>query len=82
HPTALEGDDGLAKLRSLIRTLGDRGANHVQVNVVTAKALRDAQQHPERYTDLVVRVHGFSTFFTALARDIQDDLIARTESGL
>ncbi|MBM4080404.1 MAG: hypothetical protein FJ278_11945, partial [Planctomycetes bacterium] len=82
HPTALEGDDGLAKLRSLIRTLGDRGANHVQVNVVTAKALRDAQQHPEQYADLVVRVHGFSTFFTALARDIQDDLIARTESGL
>jgi formate C-acetyltransferase len=52
---------------------------HVQFNVISAETLRDAQAHPDKYRDLVVRVAGYSAFFTALERPIQEDIIARTE---
>ena len=53
----------------------------VQFNVVSTEVLRDAQEHPEDYKDLVVRVSGYSAFFTDLGKSIQDDVIARTEFG-
>ena len=55
------------------------GANHVQINVVSAETLRDAQKHPENYRDLIIRVAGYTAFFTEISRDLQDDLIARVE---
>ena len=55
------------------------GANHVQINVVSAETLRDAQEHPENYRDLIIRVAGYTAFFTEISRDLQDDLIARVE---
>lgn len=56
-----------------------RGANHVQINVVSAETLKDAQKHPEKYRDLIIRVAGYTAFFTEISRDLQDDLIARVE---
>jgi formate C-acetyltransferase len=44
--------------------------------------MRDAQKHPEKYADLVVRVAGFSAFFTRLHKGVQDEIIARTEQTL
>ena len=85
HPRALEKDEDVAKLASLIRIylcdmgVDGRGANHVQINVVSAETLKDAQKHPEKYRDLIIRVAGYTAFFTEISRDLQDDLIARVE---
>jgi formate C-acetyltransferase len=81
-PNLLAGPAGLATLVAAVRTLFDRGAHHIQINVVDVETLRAAQAHPEAYRDLIVRVHGFSTFFTSLTRDIQEDIIARTASTI
>lgn len=85
HPRVLERDDDVKKLSTLIRTylckMGSEGngTNHVQINVVSAETLRDAQEHPENYRDLIIRVAGYTAFFTEISRDLQDDLIARVE---
>jgi pyruvate-formate lyase len=55
---------------------------HIQFNVVDGQVLRDAQEHPEKYTDLQVRVAGYSAFWIDLARETQDSIIARTEQSL
>jgi formate C-acetyltransferase len=81
HPTALKGDSGQANLASLIRTYCSLGGMHVQFNVISKEILREAQKNPEQYRGLVVRVAGYSAFFTALDRSLQEDIIARTEHG-
>ena len=52
---------------------------HIQYNVVSRETLLDAQKHPEKHRDLIVRVAGYSAFFNALSKATQDDIIARTE---
>ena len=69
------------KMCSLVRGYFASGGMEVQFNVVDNATLRDAQRHPERYRDLVVRVSGYSAFFTDLGRAIQDELISRTVFG-
>jgi formate C-acetyltransferase len=54
----------------------------MQFNVVSAETLREAQKHPERYKDLVVRVVGYSAFFVELDKIVQDDIISRTEHAI
>jgi formate C-acetyltransferase len=81
HPAALAGESGLRNLASLVRTFFDQKGLHVQFNVVSKDTLLDAQRNPERYRSLVVRVAGYSAFFTALDKAIQDDIIARTEQS-
>jgi len=54
----------------------------VQYNVVDAKTLRDAQKHPEEYHNLVVRIAGFSAYFTRLKPTMQDEVIARTPGAV
>ena len=82
HPTALKGEGGLQKLRSVMQTYFDGGGMELQLNIVSSDTLRDAQKHPENYKDLVVRVAGFSAYFVEVFKGCQDDLIARTEMGL
>jgi pyruvate formate-lyase/glycerol dehydratase family glycyl radical enzyme len=79
HPSALRTEEDLFKLRSLIQTYFDYGGKHVQFNVVDHKVLRKAQERPEEYRNLVVRVAGYSALFTELSRKIQDEIITRTE---
>ncbi|MFX4316549.1 hypothetical protein F8O53_32655, partial [Enterobacter sp. 63] len=55
---------------------------HIQYNIVSRETLMEAKKHPDQYRDLVVRVAGYSAFFTALSPDAQDDIIARTEHTL
>jgi len=78
-PRLLEGDTGLERLAQLIRSYFQLGGHHVQFNVITADALRAAQEHPEQHRDLIVRVAGYSDFFCDLTRALQDEIIARTE---
>jgi formate C-acetyltransferase len=79
HPSALEGEEGLAKLMAFVRTYLDQGGFHLQFNVIDSQILRDAQKHPEQYRDLVVRVWGFSAYFVTLTSDYQENVIARAE---
>ena len=67
------------KLINLIKTYSDLGGWHVQFNVVDSNMLRDAQIHPEDYQDLIVRVAGYSAFWSDLSKPIQDEIIDRTE---
>ena len=81
HPSALSGMSGLTKFVALIRSYFDQKGMHMQFNVVTRETLLDAQQHPEKYKTLVVRVAGYSALFTTLSRSLQNDIINRTEQG-
>ncbi|HHX29170.1 MAG: trans-4-hydroxy-L-proline dehydratase [Bacillota bacterium] len=78
-PKVLEGEEGLRALMNLVRGYFKLGGHHIQFNVVDAVTLRDAQEHPEKYRDLIVRVAGYSDYFCDLSRALQDEIIARTE---
>ncbi len=79
HPAALTGDDGTKKLTALVRTFVETGGMQLQVNVVSNETLVEARKHPEDYRHLVVRVYGFTTYFTQLLPELQDHLITRSE---
>ena len=81
HPSALSGRQGLENFVGLIRSYFDQKGSHMQFNVVSRETLLDAQEHPENYRHLVVRVAGYSALFTTLSRSLQDDIIRRTEQG-
>jgi len=81
YPNFIKTDQGLDTFTSMIRTYFKKGGMHIQPNVVSTETLRDAQLHPERYRDLIVKVSGYSAFFTDLGKSIQEDIIARTEFG-
>ena len=78
----LQGEEGDRKLRSVMEAYFDGGGMELQINVVSAETLRDAQDHPENYQDLVVRVAGFSAYFVEVYKEAQDDLIHRTEMSV
>jgi formate C-acetyltransferase len=81
HPTSLAGDTGINAMADLVRTYFEAGGYHMQFNVVSSDTLREAQKNPGKYKDLVVRVAGYTAFFIDLNREIQDDIIDRTELG-
>jgi formate C-acetyltransferase len=82
-PSAVESESDKMKLSMLIRTFFNHHKGwHVQYNIVSRETLLAAKANPEQYRDLVVRVAGYSAFFTALSPDAQDDIIARTEHAL
>jgi pyruvate formate-lyase/glycerol dehydratase family glycyl radical enzyme len=78
-PSFFSSQDGIKKLGQLIRGYFSMNGHHVQFNVVTAETLRQAQKEPEKYRDLIVRVAGYSDYFNDLGKDLQDEIIRRTE---
>ena len=79
-PQMLEREENRTKLIALLRTFFNRLEGfHVQYNVVSRETLMDAQKHPEKHRDLIVRVAGYSAFFNVLSKQTQDDIIERTE---
>ena len=78
-PSALEGPQGARNLIALIKTYCDYGGSHIQFNCVSSDTLQHAQDNPQEYKDLVVRVAGFSAYFTRLDRGVQNEIIKRTE---
>jgi len=73
--------EGIKNVASLIKVLFAKKGIHIQFNVVGSETLRDAQLHPEEYSDLMVRVSGYSALFTPLDPKVQNDLIERVEFG-
>ncbi len=80
HPTALNGEDGMAKWRDLTKAYFENGGLEVQYNVVSTETLRAAQADPQAYRDLVVRIAGYSAYFVELNEDCQNDIISRNEN--
>ena len=78
-PRVLEGERGLQGLAALIRAYFELGGYHVQFNVIDAATLLDAQINPEKYASFVVRVAGYCAIFTELTREVQNEIIRRTE---
>jgi formate C-acetyltransferase len=78
-PQILADQEGLEKLAHLIRTYFRLDGHHIQFNVVDSDTLRDAQKHPEKYRDLIVRVAGYSDYFVDLNIELQNEIIKRTE---
>lgn len=82
-PQILSKEEDRMKLIYIIRTFFNRlHGYHVQYNVVSRETLRDAQAHPDKHRDLIVRVAGYSAFFNVLSKQTQDDIIERTEQVL
>ncbi|MDR1852356.1 MAG: hypothetical protein LBR21_06880 [Propionibacteriaceae bacterium] len=81
-PQVFAGDRGISAVASLIRTYFALDGHHLQFNVVDRATLLDAQAHPDQYTDLIVRVAGYSDYFNNLDKALQDEIIARTEQVL
>ena len=79
-PQLLKREEDQKKLASLIRTYFKFGGHHIQFNIVDTATLHDAQQHPDEYRDLLVRVAGYSDYFNDMTEQLQNEIIARTEN--
>jgi trans-4-hydroxy-L-proline dehydratase len=78
-PALLRDEKGLEGVLQLVRTYFGLGGHHIQFNVVDAGTLRRAQENPEQHRDLIVRVAGYSDYFCDLGKDLQEEIISRTE---
>jgi len=78
-PDFFKDESSIRKVCQLIRGYFRMDGHHIQFNVVSADTLRDAQQHPEKHQDLIVRVAGYSDYFNDLGPELQDEIIRRTE---
>lgn len=78
-PSLLSNEEGIENLMHLVRTYFKLDGHHIQFNVISADTLRKAQNNPEQYKDLIVRVAGYSDYFNDLTQELQNEIIARTE---
>ena len=80
-PAVVAGDIGITQMANLIRAYFNLDGHHIQFNVIDRQTLINAQQHPEEYKDLIVRVAGYSDHFRNLSKALQDEIIERTEQS-
>jgi len=80
-PSFFETEAGIEKFSALLRAVVELDINHVQFNVVTKEELVEAQKEPDKHRNLIIRVAGYSAYFTELASDLQNEIIARTAHG-
>ncbi len=78
-PEFFKNEESIDKLRALIRTYFKLDGHHIQFNVIDANTLKEAQKHPEKHRDLIVRVAGYSDYFNNLEEVLQNEIIKRTE---
>ena len=80
-PDVLVDQEGRQKLADLVKTYFKLGGHHIQFNVIRAETLREAQEHPENHLNLIVRVAGYSDYFVNIGKDLQNEILARTEQN-
>jgi len=78
-PTCVKGEEGTQKLVEFIKAWRNLKLWHIQFNIINSETMKAAQESPELYRNLLVRVAGYSAYFTELTKELQDDLISRTE---
>ncbi len=81
-PSLVSSKERIEKLMSFLRTYNEKGGTALQINVIDSDTLKQAQAHPEDYKNLLVRVTGYNAYFTAIGREIQDEIIARVAKEL
>jgi formate C-acetyltransferase len=81
-PSMLQTPEHIEKLAALLRAYNEVGGTALQINVIDAETLRDAQKNPDAYSNLMVRVTGYNAFFTQVGRELQEEIITRTEHSL
>ena len=82
HDTIFSAPDSIEKVAAMVRSYMALGGHQMQLNAVNREALKDAQLHPEKHGDLVVRVWGWSGRFVELEKSFQDQILSRTEYGV
>ena len=82
HPSAMKSESDLVKLGKMVKTYLTHGGKHIQFNIVDREEMLDAKIHPEKHPELVVRVAGYSAYFTRLPESIQDEVINRTSQAM
>jgi len=82
HPSVLDSDEALKKFAAYLAVFCELGGHHIQFNVVSKQTLLEAQKEPHKYRDLIVRVAGYSAYFTELNSSTQNEIIRRTELRL
>ena len=78
-PQIFENEESIDKIVHLVRSYFKMDGHHIQFNVIDVDTLRDAQNHPQNYRDLIVRVAGYSDYFVDLTPELQEEIIKRTE---
>jgi formate C-acetyltransferase len=81
EPEMLKGEAGIAHGMDMLKTMCMLDVYHVQINCIDRATLIDAQNHPEKHRDLLIRVAGYTAFFVELGKETQDEIISRTEIG-
>lgn len=79
EPEMLNSENGIMQMMALLKSMCSLGIFHVQFNVIDRETLLAAQERPEEYRGLLIRVAGYTAYFTELGKDVQDEIIARTE---
>ena len=79
HPSAVSGREGLEAFWGVVMTYFKKGGQEMQINATSREVLMDAMDHPENYQNLVVRVSGFSAFYVTLDKEVQLDILNRTQ---
>jgi len=77
NPSLLRNAEHREKFKAYLRGYCENGGTALQINILDADMLRDAQKHPENYTNLLVRVTGYNAYFTSVGKELQDEIIAR-----
>ena len=77
NPSLLRDAEHKAKFKAFLQSYVENGGTALQINMVDADLLRDAQKHPEDYRHLLVRVTGYNAYFTSIGKELQDEIIAR-----
>ncbi len=81
-PSMVKTPEHIDKLAALLRAYNEVGGTALQINVIDTETLRDAQKNPDAYSNLMIRVTGYNAFFTQVGRELQEEIIARTEHSL
>jgi pyruvate-formate lyase len=76
-PALIRAPEHQAKFAGFLRGYIENGGTALQINMINADILRDAQKHPENYRHLLVRVTGYNAYFTSIGKELQDEIIAR-----
>jgi len=81
-PSMVKTKEHVEKLAALLRAYNEVGGTALQINIIDGEALRDAQKNPDAYSNLMVRITGYNAYFTMIGRELQEEIITRTEHSL
>ena len=82
NPSLLRNAEHKGKFKAYLRGYIENGGTALQINILDAEMLRDAQRHPENYANLLVRITGYNAYFNSIGKELQDEIIARESHSM